>query len=172
MPPKEQKIEELQANFSRCSIAIVTNYQGLTVSQITDLRRKLRSAAVEYEVVKNTLARFAAQRAGKDALAQVFEGPSAIAFGYGDAAIPAKELLNFAQTTRLPLTIKGGIIASRFLSPDDLKALCSLPPREVLLAQVVRGISMPLVSLVSVPASILRGLANVLEARRKQISDS
>lgn len=169
---KEQKIAELQASFSRCSIAVVTNYQGLTVSQITDLRRKLRKAAVEYAVVKNTLALLAAQRAGKDALGPVFEGPSAIAFGFGDAAVPAKELMDFAQTTRLPLTIKGGIISSRFLSPDDLKALCNLPSREVLLAQVVRGISMPLVSLVSVPASILRGLVNVLEARRKQITAS
>ena len=90
---KAQIIDSLQEVFSRCSIGVLTDYRGLSASEMTDLRRRLRESGIEYKVVKNTLARFAAQRAGKEELLSFFEGPVAIAFGYGDITEPAKILL-------------------------------------------------------------------------------
>jgi large subunit ribosomal protein L10 len=91
--PREKKaqiIDRLQEVFSKCSIGILTDYRGLSVPEITDLRRKLKEAGIEYKVVKNTLARFAAERAGKDELAGFFVGPVAVALGYGDITEPAR----------------------------------------------------------------------------------
>ena len=89
---KAQVIDSLQDFFSKCSIGILTDYRGLSVPQMTVLRRKLRESSIEYKVVKNTLARFAAKRSGKGDLASFFEGPIAIAFGYSDITEPARIL--------------------------------------------------------------------------------
>ena len=94
---KAQTIDRLQDTFSKCSIGILTDYRGLSTPEITVLRRKLRESSVEYKVVKNTLARFAGKRAGKDDLVNFFEGPVAIAFGYGDITEPAKILTAYEE---------------------------------------------------------------------------
>ena len=96
---KAQTIDRLQDTFSKCSIGILTDYRGLSTPEITVLRRKLRESSVEYKVVKNTLARFAGERAGKDDLVSFFEGPVAIAFGYGDITEPAKILTDYIRTS-------------------------------------------------------------------------
>lgn len=166
---KAQIIDSLQEIFSKCSTGILTDYRGLTTAEISALRRKLRESGVEYRVVKNTLAQFAAKRAGMDELAGSFEGPVAIAFGYGEITEPAKVLTEHARTAKLTLSIKGGFLGERLLSSDDVKILATLPTREVLISQVIAGIQSPIVGLVSVLAAPIRGFMGVVQARIQQL---
>jgi large subunit ribosomal protein L10 len=170
--PREEKVQvvdELSQRLSECSIGILTDYRGLTTAEITDLRRSLRNSEVRYRVVKNTLARFAAEKAGKSELAGFFEGPVAIAFGYGDIASPAKALADYIRTQKSELTIKGGFAADRVFSPADIENLASLPPTEILLGRILAGIQSPIYRLVNSLASPMRGLVGVLQARAQQL---
>jgi len=168
---KAQVIESLQDVFSRCSVGVLTDYRGLTAAEMTELRRRLREAGIEYRVVKNTLARFAAERAGKDELAGFFEGPVAIAFGYGDITEPAKALAAYVQASKVEMTVKGGFLPDRMLSSEDVETLSKLPSREILLARVVGGIKGPLSALVSRLSAPMTGLVWVLNSRIKQLEE-
>jgi len=168
---KEEVISQLEERLSKCTIAIVTSYQGLSVAEMNQLRRKLRESTVEYRVVRNTLARFAAERAGKKDLQELLQGSSAIAFGYGEVTEVAKVLADYMQSSRTPLAIKGGMMSTRFLTPEEVKLLSSLPSREVLISRVMQGMQRPLLSFLSVPMSIMRNLVGTLEARRQQLAD-
>jgi len=168
---KEEVISQLEERLSKCTIAIVTSYQGLSVAEMNQLRHKLRESTVEYRVVRNTLARFAAERAGKQELQGLLQGSSAIAFGYGEVTEVAKVLADYIQSSRTPLAIKGGMMSTRFLTPEEVKLLSSLPSREVLISRVMQGMQRPLLSFLSVPMSIMRNLVGTLEARRQQLAD-
>jgi len=170
--PREKKaqiIDRLQDIFSKCSLGILTDYRGLSTPEITILRRKLSESGIEYKVVKNTLARFAAERAGKDDLASSFEGPIAIAFGYGDVAELAKALADYIRTSKVSLSIKGGFLGDRLLTSVDVTTLATLPSREILLAKVLGGMQSPMVTLVSCLTTPIRGIIGVLQARIKQL---
>jgi len=169
---KEKKaliIDSLQEVFSKCSIGILTDYRGLTTPEITGLRRRLRESAIEYKVVKNTLARFAAERAGKDELVSLFEGPIAIAFGYGDIIESARILADYIRTSKASLGIKGGFIGDRLLTSEDVMTLSALPSREILLAKVLGGMQTPISALVSQLTTPIRGIIGVLQARIQQL---
>jgi len=166
---KTQIIEELQEEISESSIGILTDYRGLTNSQITALRRKIQESNGSYRVVKNTLARFAAERAGKADLTGGFEGPVAIAFGYGGMSDISKALTDYIRTSGTTVSIKSGFIADRVLTAEEIINIANLPPREVLLARVVGGMKSPINGLVNCLASPLRGLAGVLQARIQQL---
>ena len=166
---KAQVIDSLQEVISRCSVGVLTDYRGLTAAEMTALRRQLRGAGVEYRVVKNTLARFAAARAGKDKLVGFFEGPVAIAFGYGDITEPAKALAAYIQASKVGMTVKGGFLGDRVLSPKEVETLSKLPSREILLARVVGGIQSPISALVSRLSAPMVGLVGVLQSRIKQL---
>jgi len=166
---KAQIIDSLQEVFSRCSVAVMTDYRGLTAAEMTELRRKLREANVEYRVVKNTLARFAAERVGKDELVGFFEGPVAIAFGYGDITEPPRALAAFIEDAKVEMTVKGGFLHDRMLSSEEVETLSKLPSREILLAKVVGGIKSPLSALVGRLSTPLTGLVGVLQSRIKQL---
>ena len=166
---KVQIIEDLQEVFSKCNIGIFTDYRGLTTAQMTDLRRKLGESDIEYKVVKNTLARFAAERAGRNELGNLFEGPVAIAFGYGDMTKPAKVLTDYIRASRSTLSVKGGFLTTKLLTVGDVETLSKLPPTEVLLAQVLGAMQSPFVSLVNLLATPVRGVMGVLQARIKQL---
>ena len=170
--PREQKVKivrELEEAITNCNVAVLTDYRGLSASELTDLRRKLRESSVEYRVVKNTLARFAAEGAGKGFLTGSFDGPVAIAFGYGDITGPAKALLDYIHSSKSILGIKGGFLGDRLLSADDVTTLSKLPQREVLLSQVLAGMQSPVVSLLNLLNSPLRGFMGLLQARIKQL---
>jgi len=166
---KTQIIEELQEVFSKCNIGIFTDYRGLTTAEMTALRHKLEESDTEYRVVKNTLARFAAERAGRNELGSYFEGPVAIAFGYGDMTEPAKVLADYIRTSRSTLSIKGGFLITRLLTKGDVETLAKLPPAEVLLTQVLGAMQSPVVSLVNLLATPIREVTGVLQARIKQL---
>ena len=170
--PREKKaqiIDRLQEVFSKCSIGILTDYRGLSVPQITDLRRKLKEAGIEYKVVKNTLARFAAERAGKDELAGFFVGPVAVALGYGDITEPARVLADYIGTSKASLSVKGGFLGDSVLSVEDVMTLSTLPSRELLLAKVVGGMQIPIMALLGCLTTPMRGFMGILQARIQQL---
>lgn len=162
-------IDKLQEGLSKCSIGILTDYRGLSASEVTNLRRKLRESRIEYKVVKNTLARFAAERAGKDELVGFFQGPVAIAFGYGDIIEPARVLADYARTSKTSLSIKGGFLGDRLLTSEDVVTLATLPAREVILAKVVGGMQSPILALLNCLTNPMRGVIGVLQGRIKQM---
>jgi len=166
---KAQIIDSLQEVFSRCSIGVLTDYRGLSAPEMTDLRRRLRESGIEYKVVKNTLARFAAERAGKEELLGFFEGPVAIAFGYGDITEPARALANYIETSKATMSIKGGFLPDRLLTSEDVATLSTLPSREILLAKVLGGMQSPISALVSHLTAPMRGIIGVLQARIQQM---
>jgi len=166
---KAQIIDELQEVFSKCSVGILIDYRGLSAPVATELRRKFRELGIEYRVVKNTLARFAAIRAGKDELCGLLEGPNAIVIGYGDITEPPKTLADYIRTSRATLNIKGGFLGDRLLTSKDVKTLSTLPSREVLLAEVLGKMQTPIVALLSHLGSPVRGFARILQARIKQL---
>ncbi len=166
---KAQTIDGLQESFSKCSVGILTNYRGLSTQEITILRRRLRESGIEYKVVKNTLARFAVERAGMDALVSSFDGPIAIAFGYGDITEPAKVLADYIHTSKASLTIKGGFLGDRLLTLEDVMTLSTLPSREILLAKMLGGMQSPIATLVNYLTTPITGIIGVLQARIKQL---
>lgn len=166
---KAQTIDRLQDAFSKCSIGILTDYRGLSTPEITILRRKLRESSVEYKVVKNTLARFAGERAGKSDLVSFFEGPIAIAFGYGDITEPAKILTDYIRTSKASLNIKGGFLGDRLLTSEDVATISTLPSREILLAKVLGRMQGPIITLVGCLTTPIKGIIGVLQARIKQL---
>ncbi len=166
---KAQIIDRLQEEFSNCSIGILTDYRGLSTTEITTLRHQLQESGSEYKVVKNTLARFAAERADREYLASSFEGPIAIAFGYGSLTEPAKVLADYIRTSGATVSIKGGFLADRLLTSGDVMNLSTLPSREILLAKVVGGMKSPFWSLVGCLANPLSGFVGLLQARIKQL---
>jgi len=166
---KTEIIDRFKDDFSRCSIGILTDYRGLSNSEITTLRRRLGDSSVEYRVVKNTLARFAAERAGKTNLADSFVGPVAIALGYGDVIEPARILTDYISTSRSTLTIKGGFLGDRVLTSEEVSTLARLPSREILLAKLLGGMQGPIAGLVNCLSAPITGVARVLQARIKQM---
>jgi len=162
-------IGSLEEEFSRCSIGILTDYRGLVTTELTALRRKMQESGGEYKVVKNTLARFAATRTGKEDLVSLLEGPVAIAFGYDDITGPAKALAAYIRDSRLNIAVKGGFAGDKILTSEDVNSLATLPAREVLIARVVGGMNSPITGLVNCLSSPLRGLMGVLQAQIQQL---
>lgn len=172
MVKKEKKpeiVDWVSEKLGRSEIVIVTDYRGLTVAEMTELRRKLRDQGIEYHVIKNTLAGFAAKTAEKSSLSEFLEGPTAIAFGYDDVIQPAKVFQDFIRSSETTLTVKGGLIGDKSLSSEEITALAKLPPKEVLIGKVVGLVQSPLYGLVNVLNGNLRGLVGVLQARVDQM---
>jgi len=170
--PKEKKVESvdrLAGMLSRSAITVVTDYRGLSVAEMNQLRRRLRELGIDYRVVKNTLARFAAKKAGKEGLTYLLEGPTAIAFGYGDVAEPARALTDYLRTSRVSLSIKGGLLHERVLTPEEISLLSTLPPKSELVAKLLAGIQAPLSSLLYVLTAHVSGLMRVLHLRIQQL---
>jgi large subunit ribosomal protein L10 len=166
---KAEIIDSLEETFSRCSIGILTDYRGLTNAEITALRRRIQGSGGDYRVVKNTLARFAAGRAGIEDLVGRLEGPIAIAFGYDDITEPAKVLAAWINETRLELAIKGAFIGDKVLTPEQVKTLSTLPDRDVLIARIIGQMNAPIVALVNCLNSPIRGMMGVLQARIQKL---
>jgi large subunit ribosomal protein L10 len=166
---KARTIDSLEEVFSKCSVGILTDYRGLSAQEMTVLRRRLGEAGIDYRVVKNTLARFAAERLGRSELAAAFEGPVALAAGYGGIVEPAKVLTDYISTTKSILAIRGGFLGDRVLTSEEVSVLSKLPSREVMVARVLGAMQGPIVALVNCLNAPIAGLARVLQARTKQL---
>ena len=170
--PREKKViivDNLTELFSKSSVGVLTDYRGLTMAEMTALRRQLGSSGIDYKVVKNTLARFAAEKAGKDELKSLFVGPVAIAFGYGEAVEPARVLDEYIRSSKTALSIKGGFLADSILTAEEVIVLSKLPSKEVLIGKVLGGMQAPIHGLLTCLSAPVRGMIGVLQARIQQL---
>lgn len=160
-PDKTQAVEEITGRFQESNAALLTEYRGLSVSDIAELRRALREADAEYKVLKNTLTRIAVRDVGLEDLVGLLEGPTAIAFCKGDAVAAAKALDEAAKKFPV-LVIKGGVLRGKVIDAAQAKELASLEPREVQLAKIVLMLNAPIQQTVNVFAAPLRDLGSML----------
>ena len=174
---KEQKAQVVSAlvdQFNATKTMFVADYRGLDMPSITELRSKLRETDAQFSVVKNTLARRAAAEAGIDELAEMFTGPTAVAFVHGDAAAVAKALKEFAKQKEGILELRGGMMDGALVSADQVKEIAELPPREVILAMLLSAVNAPaqqLVGAVNAPARDLVSLLSNWIDKREQAGE-
>jgi large subunit ribosomal protein L10 len=163
MRRKGAVIDEIRSKLDAADAAVLTEYRGLTVTELAELRAALRPASTEYKVFKNTLARRAAEDTGLADIVPLLEGPVAIAFVSGDAVLAAKALRDFAKTNP-NLVVKGGLLNSQVLSVSEIEALADVAPREVLLARLAGGFQAPLVKAAGLFQAFTRNMAYGLKA--------
>ena len=161
---KKEAIDELHEKFARAKTAVITGYSGINVEQITDLRAKLRKSQVEYRVVKNTLARKAAEGTGLEPLKDHFIGPVGIALSYDDVVAPAKVLFEFSKTQE-KLLLKVGVLDGKLLQQADIRALASLPSLNALRGKIVGLLQAPASRIVGVLAAPGGQIARVMKAK-------
>ena len=160
---KQERIAELRDKFMRAKATIVTDYRGLKVAELNDLRRKLRDSGIEYRIVKNTLTRLAVKETAAHPLAEHLTGPCAVALGYEDEVTPAKVVLDFAKASG-KLQVKMGVLRGRLIDPENLKKVIMLPPRAELQAQLLGLLSTVPSRLLGVMSAVPRDFVSVLAA--------
>ena len=164
---KDTELGQLQAAFREADAAVLVDYRGITVPQVTELRRQIRSAGGRYRVVKNSLAKRAAAGTSFEAFSAQFAGPTAVVYTVKDPVALAKALTTFAKT--LPsLTIKGAVVQGQALTPAAVVSLASLPGRQELYAQLLGVLQAPMQQLVTVLSAVPRSLVNVLSAAERE----
>jgi large subunit ribosomal protein L10 len=165
---KVATVDELKAKVDATSTAVVTEYRGMTVAEISNLRRQLRTLDADYKVFKNTLVRRAIVGTTVEPLDAFLEGPTAIAFVNGDVSAVAKALRDFAKATPT-LVIKGGVLDGKALSKGDLTALADLPTRDVLLARFAGLLASPLSTMAgllkAIPQNFAYGLSALIDSK-------
>lgn len=164
--PTQQNLDRVDAIrdwIDRCTIAIATDYTGLSVTDMTSLRKALRDNGIEYRVIKNTLALLAADGSTKPDVKQIVEGPTALAFGYDDPLAAAKVLTDFVRVNRSALKVRGGVMGERVLTTQEIVALADLPSKDELMARLLGQLNAPITGLVYVLSAPLAGLARVLQ---------
>ena len=168
MPTQEKidAVEDLKQRLSGVKTVLLTEYRGLTVQQISELRRQLRAVSGQYKVVKNRLAKIAVSSSELEALAPQLRGPVALIVSKDDPVAVAKVVSTFARTNQA-LTIKGGYVDGQLMAPDGVKALSELPSKEALRAQLLGTITGPLTQLVGLLQAPQRELAYILAEHGK-----
>lgn len=164
---KQKQISELHEKFSTATVAILTEYKGLNVTEMTELRRQLRSVNAELRVVKNTLAVRAAEGTRLSEAKPAFQGPVAVALGYADPVAPARIVKEFSDKKE-QLKIKLGVIEGRVIDSKNLKAVARLPKREVLLANLVGQLQLPFTEVVWCLEGILRQFIGTVQAIKEK----
>ncbi len=162
-PDKVAIVEVITAKLNDSVAVFVSEYRGMSVGQLAELRAPLRAAGAEHKVYKNTLARIAATDAGYDSLHELLLGPTALTFVAGDSVAAAKALIDQSKVNPL-LVIKGGVLGTSAMSADDVKALASLPSREELLARLAGALQAPLVKTAGLLQALPRNFAYGLSA--------
>jgi large subunit ribosomal protein L7/L12 len=167
---KETAISDLAQRLGSAEIAVLTEYRGLSVAELQDLRGRLRPVGVEYVVAKNTLARFAAEKTGRTAIVEDLVGPTAIAFG-ADPVATAKALQDYTRVNRT-FVLKSGLLGDRRIGPKEVEQLASLPPADQLRGKVFGMIVSPLQQTVNILSAPLASLARLIAARLTQLEES
>ena len=166
---KEQKIESIKEQLSKAQVAIVTEYKGFSVEEITKLRRNLQKAGGDYTVTKNTLAKIAAKGTDFEVLIDSFKGPIALALGFEDQVSPAKTMVAFIKEAK-----KGEIIAAaldgKLLSVEEAKALATIPSREEIYAKMLGCINSPASGMANSMNAVITQLVRTLDAAKEKLS--
>lgn len=163
---KEALVEEVAGLLADAEVMYVSDYRGLTVAQISELRGALRPSGARLRVLKNTLTRRAAAQAGREELLELLNGPTAVTFCGDDPVAPAKALIEFARKNDA-LEVRGGVLQGKPIDGADIKSLATLPPRDVLIGQVVGTMVAPISGFVTVLNATIGGLVRSLQ----QIAD-
>lgn len=166
-PEKEATVEEVKEKLSGAKGSVLTDFRGLKVQELSELRKNLRDNGIEYKIYKNTLAKIAAKKVGFDELSVFLEGPTAFAFGNDDAITVAKILNDFAKS-HAKLSLKAGIVEGKVLDADGIKAVANLPSRDGLIAQVVGMLQAPISGL----AYVLNGPVSSIAVVLNRIAES
>jgi large subunit ribosomal protein L10 len=168
-PAKAAVVADMKEKLTSAQGAVLVGFTGLTVADVTKLRRKFLAAGVEYKVIKNTLTRIAANECGLEGLGEHLEGPTALAYSTEDAVAPAKVLKAFIKETKTEaLEIKAGIVDGQIIDVAGVNALADLPSREELLAKLVGSMQAPISGLVNVLHGNIRNAVCVFDAVRAQ----
>jgi large subunit ribosomal protein L10 len=170
-PDKIEAVEALKARFGAAKGIVLADFTGLTVAEANDLRRKCREAAVEYRVVKNTLAKIAAHETDLEVLEGFFMGPVAVALSTTDSIAPARVLAEFRKTVQKPVFI-GGFLEGQVYAPEELRRIAVLPPREGLLAQVIGILQAPMGQIIWTLDGLMRNLVSILDQASKKAEGS
>lgn len=166
---KQERITQLKDQLERSQLAVISDYRGLTVKEMTSLRRKVQDAGGDYTVAKNTLIRRALKDTeGMPEIDSMLEGPTALLLGYGDPVGPIKALMDFLKENKKELDVRGGILEGRQVGSDELKKISTLPSREELVSKLMGSMQSPAQGVVITLSGVARNLAYVLEAVRKQ----
>lgn len=166
---KHQLVADYVEKLGRSEAVILANHQGLNVTQISELRHRLRGVGTGCQVIKNTLFRLALEETDLPELDTLLDGPTAISFCYQEVQPAAQVLVEFTREAS-PFTLKGGLLGRRVLATEDINQLASLPSRDILLAQVLAAFQSPLRGMVNVLSGPARGLVTVLKARADQLA--
>lgn len=169
--PTERKIETVEGlseKFNRAQLALVADYRGLTVAEITDLRKRLRENDAELTVAKNTLTLLAARSSGREAIEPLLAGPTALTFAYGDIPKVVKAINDFNKGPK-KLTMRGGLLGNSLLREDVLDKVGSLPQRHEVLAQVLGGVSSPLSGVVGLISTPVNDVVNIVNSAANSI---
>jgi len=172
--PRAEKVavvNEVRERMETADGALLTEYRGLTVAELAELRRELTAAGGDYKVYKNTLVRLAVADTPREGMSELLTGPTAIAFVEGDVSAVAKALRDFSRANPL-LIVKGGVVGSVVMSAADIEVLADLPSRETLLAQFAGALSAPLQQLAglvqALPRNLAYGISALLEQRQSE----
>jgi large subunit ribosomal protein L10 len=166
-PQKEATVSEVAGKLKEAKSIFLTDFTGLSVADINQLRRNFRDSKVEYRVVKNTLARLSAREAGLEVILPYLEGPTALALGMGDPIAPAKVIQEFIRGRETP-KVKACVVEGQLFEGERLKEIADLPSREQLLAGLAAGLNAPLSKLVSTLQATMQNLVFALDALREK----
>lgn len=166
---KNEKIEAIKEHVAKAKVMIVTEYKGLSVAEITDVRRRLQKEDGDYTVVKNTLAKIAIKGTPFECMSDLLEGPVAIAMGFGDEVSPAKVFTKFMKDSKKG-EIKGGAVDGVLLSPKEVEALAKLPSKEELYAKILGSINSPASGIANSVNAVMRSLVYAMDQVRQKKS--
>ena len=170
---KIQRVDDLKGRLERSSIAVAVDYTGISVNEMTDMRRRMRAAGVDFTVVKNTLTYLASEAAGRPQLKEIVQGPTVMVFGYDDPLDVARALVDYIRTARSTLAIRGAVLGDGLVLPaGDVTRMASLPSRPQMVATLMGQLQSPMQRLLGVLNGPLRNLDAVLQARIQQLESS
>ena len=169
--PTQRKIEtvaDLKQRLKRMQVTVVADYRGLSVADMTELRKKLRESGAEFVVAKNTLTLIAARETGHEAIEPLLVGPTALAFAYDDVPKFVKAINEFNRGPK-KIIVRGGLVGTMLLNENVLDTVASLPTREEVRAQVLGGLAAPVTGLAGIIAAPVNDIVNLLDATSKSI---